>query len=189
MARLILASSSPRRRELLAQIGIIPDIIECSDVDEIHHKNEDPRQYVLLIAKEKAIAIAEKNKSDLILAADTIVVCGGKILAKAENNLDVEKYLKKLSGRQHTVMTSVCVVVPLGSLLTKIVTTKVKFKRLSTIEIQKYIKSGEGIGKAGGYAIQGMAGSFVKNINGSYSAVVGLPLYETIGMLRSKNDI
>ena len=189
MARLILASSSPRRKELLAQVGIVPDVIELSDVDETLYDNEEPRHYVLRVAKAKAIAISEKNKSDLILAADTIVVCGGKVLAKAESNIDVEKYLNKLSGRQHTVITSVCVVVPLGKILTKIVTTKVKFKRLSKIEIKEYLKSGEGIGKAGGYAIQGIAGSFVKNINGSYSAVVGLPLYETISMLRSSNDI
>jgi septum formation protein len=183
MSKLILASASPQRQELLKQIGITPDLVIPSEINETQLKNELPRQYAMRVAEQKAMAIAKSNPGDFILSADTIVYCGRKILPKANNDADVKKFLKALSGKQHSVLTAVCVISSAGKAAAKLVVTRVKFKVLSAAEIEVYIKSGEGIGKAGGYAIQGMAGAFVKNINGSYSGVVGLPLYETTNLL------
>lgn len=181
--KLILASASPRRKELLSQIGISPDIISPSDIDETPKKQERPLQYARRIALGKAEKCALSNAGHFVLSADTVVACGIRILPKAENNEDVRKCLELLSGRQHNVITAVVVISPMGKISCRDVVTKVTFKKLSAVEINDYISSDEGIGKAGGYAIQGLAGSFVKNINGSYSSVVGLPLYEVKNML------
>jgi septum formation protein len=182
-SQLILASASPRRKDLLQQIGIMPDAVDPADIDESPLKKELPRQYAMRIAERKACVVAEKHKGAFVLAADTVVTSGSRILPKAENDAEVKKCLELLSGKQHSVLTAVCIISSEGKKSTRIVTTKVKFKVLTNDEIALYIKSGEGIGKAGGYAIQGLAGGFVKAINGSYSSVVGLPLFEVRNML------
>lgn len=183
MPRLILASASPRRKDLLAQAGISPDLIVSADIDESPLKKELPRVYTMRMAQEKAHKVKQGYESAFIISADTVVSCGRTILPKAENTKQVQECLKILSGRSHTVLTAVCVINPEGKESLKIISTKVSFKRLSTAEIENYLKSNEGIGKAGGYAIQGLAGCFVNNINGSYSSIVGLPLCETVNML------
>ena len=183
MSKLILASSSPRRKDLLAQIGVYPDVIDSPEVDESVAKGENHKEYALRMAKEKAYRIYGQYKGDFILAADTVVVCRRKILSKAFDNACVSNYLRTLSGRRHEVLTAVVVIAPCGKIVKKVVSAKVKFKSLCEFEIEQYLESGEGTGKAGGYAIQGLAASFVKNINGSYSAIVGLPLYETNNLL------
>jgi len=184
MPELILASSSPRRKDLLLQVGIIPDKIISADIDETPLKKELPRDYALRLAQEKALKIHSENKESFIIAADTVVFCGRTILPKAESADDVRKCLGILSGRAHMVVTAVCVINPEGKKSLKSASARVISKRLLPLEIEMYVKSGDGVGKAGGYAIQGFAGSFVKTINGSYSAIVGLPLYETVNMLR-----
>ncbi|MCE3232386.1 MAG: nucleotide-binding protein implicated in inhibition of septum formation [Rickettsiaceae bacterium] len=181
--KLILASASPRRKELLQQIGIIPDAIDAANIDETPTKKELPRVYATRIAGEKAHAIAKKYPDSFILAADTVVTCGRSILPKAENEAEVRHCLEVLSGKQHSVITAICVIAPDERKSERIITTKVKFKLLSKTDVELYIKSGEGVGKAGGYAIQGQAGGFVKAINGSYTGVVGLPLFETKNIL------
>lgn len=183
MPKLILASQSARRISLLQQVAITPDLVTPADIDETPLKTELPRRYAMRMAQEKARIVSQKNQGDLVLAADTVVACGRRILPKAENDQQVRDCLNILSGRQHTVITAICVVSTNGKIVTKSVETKVKFKKLSAQEINDYIVSLEGIGKAGGYAIQGLAGAFVKSLNGSYSAVVGLPLCETLGLL------
>lgn len=183
MPKLILASASPRRKDLLQQIGVVPDVIDASDIDEQIIKREKPRQYVKRMAEEKARCVSGKYPKDFILAADTIVVCGSKILPKAKNAQQVAQYLTLLSGRQHTVMTAICVITPDGKLVTKVASSKIRFKSLSQEEVALYASCKEGEGKAGGYAIQGAADAFVKSINGSYSNVVGLPLYEVKNLL------
>ena len=183
MPDLILASQSPRRKSLLEQIGITADKIIASKIDETPHKGELPLPYVKRVAKEKAMFVAKESSGNFILSADTTVACGRRILPKAEDDKQVRQCLKLLSGRQHSVITSVCLIMPDGQTSQKTVATKVKFKHLSVVEFADYIKSGEGVGKAGGYAIQGLAGAFVKSLNGSYSAVVGLPLMEVKNML------
>lgn len=183
MPKLILASQSARRISLLQQIAITPDLVTPADIDETPLKTELPRQYAMRMAQEKARIVSQKNQEDFVLAADTVVACGRRILPKAENDQQVRYCLNILSGRQHTVITAICIVSTNGKIVTKSVETKVKFKKLSAQEINDYITSLEGIGKAGGYAIQGLAGAFVKSLNGSYSAVVGLPLCETLGLL------
>lgn len=183
MKKLILASASPRRVSLLKQIGFTADSVSPANIDETVLKNEIPTRYVARIAMQKAVSIKAKHKNDFVLAADTTVACGRRILSKAENNEQVKECLKLLSGRKHTVLTYVVVLGPNDKKSEKLVTTKVTFKNLTNSEINAYIESGEGIGKAGGYAIQGLAGAFVKQINGSYTAVVGLPLCEVKNLL------
>ncbi len=180
---LILASASPRRSELLKQIGITPDLIFPADIDETPLKKENPKQYSVRIALDKAQVANAKHSNSFIISADTVVSCGSRILPKAENEAQVKSCLKLLSGRQHIVTTSVCVISPTGKQSLRTVATKVTFKQITADEINAYIQSGEGIGKAGGYGIQGLAGYFVKSLNGSYSSVVGLPLYEVKNML------
>jgi septum formation protein len=183
MPKLILASASPRRKDLLEQINVMADVIDPANIDENPLDKELPREYVVRIALEKTKFIAAKYKGDFVLGADTAVTCGRRVLPKAENDEQVANCLRLLSGRQHTVISSVCLISPDSKISNKVVETKVKFKRLSDKEVKDYIKSNEGIGKAGGYAIQGRAGAFVKSLNGSYSSVVGLPLYETMSIL------
>jgi septum formation protein len=182
---LVLASESPRRLALLAQAGITPDAVQPASIDETPLKAEQPRLYALRLAKEKARAAGEswRGASALILAADTVVACGRRILPKAESEKDVNDCLSFLSGRRHQVMTAVAVRKPDGSVKTAMSLTRVAFKSLSAQEIHAYVQCGEGLGKAGGYAIQGRAEAFVRQINGSYSNVVGLPLQVTVGLL------
>lgn len=177
--RLILGSGSPRRRELLAQIGVVPDEIRPADIDETPHKNELPRPYAARLAVEKARAI---ESSDLILSADTVVAVGRRILGKPADASEAAQFLMLLSGRRHRVITGVAL--RLGDKVwLRQVETVVKFKRLSDVELSAYLRSNEWQGKAGGYAIQGIGGAFIPAINGSYTNVVGLPLTETANML------
>lgn len=180
MTRLVLASASPRRHALLAQIGLVPDHVTSADIDETPRKKETPRLYVERMAAEKMAAIQDDG---FVITADTVVACGRRILGKAEDVQQVKQFLTLLSGRAHQVFTAVSVRSPEGKLVSRTVLTRVTFKRLTEKEMEDYITSQEGFGKAGGYAIQGLAAGFVKRINGSYSAVVGLPLYEVRNML------
>jgi septum formation protein len=185
---LILASASPRRLALLDQIGIAPRHVAPADIDESVNAKELPRAHALRIAVAKAEAArARANEAEraVILAADTVVACGRRILPKAEDDATVTKCLELLSGRRHTVITAIAVVDADGKLRTRTIETKVAFRRLDTNEIAGYVRTGEGRGKAGGYAIQGRAAVFVRFLSGSYSNVVGLPLTETFQLLRS----
>ena len=178
----MLASESPRRKALLAQAGIVPDQVRAAAIDETPLKAELPRVYAERLAEAKARKVA--GNGALVLAADTVVACGQRILPKAENDDEVRACLKLLSGRSHQVITAVALVRADGSLARRTVLTRVKFKRLDVAEIEIYVDSREGVGKAGGYAIQGRAETFVRTLNGSYSNVVGLPLAETVALLR-----
>ena len=179
--RLILGSGSPRRRELLAQIGVIPDDIRPPDIDETPLKGELPRVYCMRMAVEKAEAV-EAEADDLVLCADTTVAAGRRILGKPEDAAEAAKFLYLLSGRRHRVITAVAL--KLGDRLWKRdVVNHVKFKRLSDEEVSAYLRSGEWKGKAGGYAIQGIGGAFIPWISGSFTGIVGLPLAETAGLL------
>jgi septum formation protein len=181
---LILASASPRRLELLKQAGIAPGKVVPADIDETPHKNEIPAAYAKRIASSKALKVYEQHKGDLILAADTVVGVGRRILPKTENENEARDCLVLMSGRRHRVLTAISVVAKDGKQKTKLVTSVVQFKRLSEPEITAYIRSGEWKGKAGGYAIQGLAAGLIPFISGSYSNIVGLPLYETLAMLK-----
>ena len=187
--KLVLASASVRRLELLEQIGIKPDALLPSDVDETPLKNELPRVLAQRLAAEKAKAALRvvQSREELagayIVAADTVVAVGRRILPKCELLEEAGDCLRLLSGRQHRVFTGLSVVNPRGVERKRIVETRVRFKRLSGPEIESYLTSGEWRGKAGGYAIQGLAGAFVVRLVGSYSSVVGLPLYETQALL------
>jgi nucleoside triphosphate pyrophosphatase len=183
-AALVLASASPRRRDLLAQIGIVPDIIQAAAVDETPAKDERPRALALRLAEAKARAVAEKHPGAFVLGADTVVACGRRILPKAEDQAEARACLELLSGRRHSVFGGVALVCPDGTLRSRVVETAVAFKRLEPGEIAGYLASGEWQGKAGGYAIQGRAARFVKAVSGSYPNVVGLPLFEVVGLLR-----
>jgi septum formation protein len=180
----ILASASPRRLALLAQIGLTPQRVESADIDETPHKDELPEHYAKRMAVEKASVIALRFPEALVLAADTVVHCGRRILPKTLDEETVRKCLNTLSGRRHRVMTAVAIVKG-GNIKIKAALTRVRFKHLSHTEINDYIAGGEWEGKAGGYAIQGRAAGFIPDINGSYSNVVGLPLCEVKGMLEA----
>ena len=189
-AGLLLASESPRRKALLAQAGVTPDQIRAANIDETPLKGELPRAYALRLARAKAEAAGTKHRElnprahMFVLAADTVVACGRRILPKPDDNGGVRDCLRILSGRQHQVITAVALITPTGMLRTRMSVTRVAFRRLAPGEIESYVDSREGIGKAGGYAIQGGAEVFVRRINGSYSNVVGLPLAETVLLLR-----
>lgn len=183
MTGLILASASPRRLELLKQIGLVPDKVIAADINETPLKSERPKDLARRLAEEKAAAIASKEKNAFILSADTVVACGQRTLDKATNRKDAESFLTKLSGRRHRVYGGICLVRPDGSSVSRVVQTMVQFKRLSELELNAYLDSGEWDGKAGGYAIQGLGAAFVKSIQGSYSNVVGLSLYDVAQML------
>jgi len=179
---LVLASESPRRRALLEQVGIIPAAIVPAAIDETLAKGESPRAHALRLANEKASAVAD-NHDGFVLAADTVVACGRRVLPKAQDDAEVRSCLTLLSGRRHQVITAVALLTPEGVLRNRVAVTRVSFLRLSAREIEAYVESREGIGKAGGYAIQGRADAFVKAISGSYSNVVGLPLADTVRLL------
>jgi nucleoside triphosphate pyrophosphatase len=183
---LVLASESPRRRALLAQAGIEPDAVMPAGVDEKPLKAELPRIYAQRLASEKVrvVAVRWSGAPASILAADTVVACGRRILPKAENDAEVRACLKLLSGRSHQVVTAVALMTPDRELRRRTVLTRVVFRRLGAPEMEDYVASREGVGKAGGYAIQGRAETFVRQLNGSYSSVVGLPLAETVALLR-----
>jgi septum formation protein len=182
---LVLASASPRRRDLLRQIGIVPAEILAADLDETPAKSELPRPLALRLSAAKARAVADLRPGALVLAADTVVGLGRRILPKAETAAEVAHCLALLSGRRHTVVTGLCLIHPDGRVRARAVETKVRFRRLEAAEIAAYAASGDGLGKAGGYAIQGRAEAFIPWIGGSYSNVVGLPLAETAGLLRA----
>jgi septum formation protein len=187
--KLVLASGSPRRLQLLAQIGVEPDRLLPVAIDETPKKSESPRNLAKRLARQKAEAAIAASKRDeelasaLILTADTVVGLGRRTLPKAELIDEAATCLRRLSGRSHRVYTSVCLVTPRRQIRQRLVETRVRFKRLSHEDIDSYLASGEWRGKAGGYAVQGFAGAFVVKINGSYSNVVGLPLYETMALL------
>ncbi|OJT94948.1 MAG: septum formation protein Maf [Alphaproteobacteria bacterium 65-7] len=185
MAHLILASESPRRLQLLAQVGIVPDKVLPADIDEGVRKGEQPRIHALRLAVEKARRVeSEWNGAPaFILAADTVVACGRRILPKAADDAQVRACLALLAGRRHQVMTAVALIAPDGKLRTRLALTRVSMLRLTAAQVDAYVESREGVGKAGGYAIQGRAEAFVKDISGSYSNVVGLPLAPTVALL------
>lgn len=174
---LILASASPRRLQLLASIGVVPDEVIPADIDETPLAGELPKAYVLRVAREKAEKISALHPQARILAADTVVVCGRRILPKAEDAATARLCLDLLSGRRHRVMTAVAFYVPNGKLRLRCDETVVTFSRLSDDEKQRYVDGNEWDGKAGGYAIQGSAQAFIPAINGSVSNVIGLPLH------------
>jgi len=180
--KLVLASESPRRRALLGQAGITPDLVVPAAIDERIKKGELPRIHAERLAAEKASAVAA-NHQGYVLAADTVVAIGRRILPKAENEDMVRDYLKQLSGRSHQVITAVALIVPGGKLRRRTAMTRVSFIQLTKQQIDAYANCREGEGKAGGYAIQGRAEVFVKSIAGSYSNVVGLPLAQTVSLL------
>lgn len=191
-ARLALASASPRRLALLEQIGLKPDEVIASDIDETPLRDERPRQLALRLAVAKGRAARERLGSampitrtyhNFIMSADTVVAVGRRVLPKAEGEADARACFDLLSGRTHDVITAVAVLAPDGREASRVVESRVTFKRLSLTEVEGYIASGEWKGKAGGYAIQGIAGGFVTGMSGSYSAVVGLPLYESASLL------
>ena len=181
--RLVLASASPRRLDLLAQIGVTPDQVQAAEIDETPHPNETPRLLASRLAHTKAETVAGDHRQSFVLAADTVVAVGRRVLPKAESTDEVRACLELMSGRAHKVLTAVILLAPGGRRASRLVETRLHMKRLTPQEIQSYLLSGEGIGKAGGYGIQGRAGGFIVSLEGSYSAVVGLPLYETQNML------
>ncbi|MEO1293261.1 MAG: Maf family protein [Pseudomonadota bacterium] len=189
---MVLGSASPRRRELLAQIGVVPDRVEPADIDETYADDELPRRYAERLAREKAAAVVEKlaasdsgtGPDTLILCADTVVSAGRRILDKPSDLKEARRSLQLLSGRRHRVNTAFCLLrLSDRQCWERRVEAQVRMKRLSAEEIERYLDSGEWQGKAGGYAIQGMAAAFVPWISGSYSGIVGLPLAEVAGAL------
>jgi len=192
LPRLVLASGSPRRLQLLGQVGITPDALRPAAIDETPRKGEMPRTLVARLARAKAEAAREQIADDpeladsVLLAADTVVAVGSRILGKPEVVEQAVASLELLSGRAHKVMTGLCVISPDDRVRVRIVETRLRFKRLSRTELEAYIASREWRGKAGGYAIQGLAGCFVQKVIGSYTNVVGLPLTETVGMLAAE---
>jgi septum formation protein len=180
--KLILASASPRRSELLARIGIVPDAIIPADLDETPLPKETPRAHVLRLAQAKAAAIAVAHPDDLVLAADTVVAIGRRLLPKAETRAQALACLTMLSGTNHRVTTALAVQVGTRT-ASRAVETRLSFKRLSAPEITHYLDSGEWEGKAGGYGIQGLAGAFCTHLIGSFEGVMGLPLYETMCLI------
>lgn len=188
-SKLVLASGSPRRLALLDQAGIQPDSLEPAEIDETPERGELPRTLAVRLAREKAMAVQgrvrvqDDIKDSYIMAADTVVAVGRRILPKPELLDEAASCLRLLSGRTHRVYSGICLVTPKDGVKTRLVETRVRFKRLSGQDVESYLASGEWRGKAGGYAIQGLAGSFVVKLVGSYTNVVGLPLYEALAML------
>jgi len=188
-SKLILASASPRRVELLKQIGIVPDGIIPADIDETPLKGEQPRDLAQRLALEKARAIAENHKDSYILAADTVVGAGRRILDKTDDEAYARHCLEILSGRRHHVYGGIALITPEGKICARLVDTLVQFKKLTPQDIDHYLASGEWKGKAGGYAIQGHAAAYIKFLQGSYSNVVGLSLYDIMQILNGAGFI
>jgi septum formation protein len=183
MSILVLASASPRRLELLRQIDIVPDEVDPAEIDETPLPRELPAAHVIRLARAKAERVRPRHNGAFILAADTVVACGRRILGKPEDEKTARQFLGLLSGRRHRVYGAIAAIEPSGRIATRRVVSQVGFKRLSDGELAAYLASGEWRGKAGGYAIQGRAAAFVSWVSGSYSNVVGLPLYETAQLL------
>ena len=181
---LVLASSSPRRRDLLAQIGAVPARIQSPDIDEQPRKGELPRVYAERMAVEKAQAVA-RAEGEIVLAGDTTVAAGRRIFPQAGDEAEVARFLTILSGRRHRVFAALAVIDREGRMRARVAVSQVRFKRLSEAEIAAYAASGEGIGKAAGYAIQGRAAGLIDWMQGSYTGVVGLPLFETRALLKA----
>lgn len=182
-ALFILASASPRRLDLLAQIGLSPDIVDPAEIDETPLPQELPAQHARRLAEAKARLVAARHPGAFVLGADTVVGCGRRILGKADTEEEARRALELLSGRRHRVHGGIALVTPGGRIATREVQTIVTFKRLEPAEIDGYVASDEWRGKAGSYAIQGLAARFVRQLGGSYSNVVGLPLFETVSLL------
>lgn len=181
-APLVLASSSPRRRDLLARLGVTPHRTEAPDINEAPYKGELPRAYALRLAEEKALAVTRKP-GEAVIAGDTTIALGRRILPPADTPDIQRDLLKRLSGRRHHCLSAVTVIAPDGRLRTKLADTIVAFRPLSPAEVEDYLATGEGLSKAGGYAIQGRAEAFVRFLHGSHSGVIGLPLFETRALL------
>ncbi|MEM7076779.1 MAG: Maf family protein [Pseudomonadota bacterium] len=181
--RLVLGSGSPRRLDLLAQIGVVPDAVRPPEIDETPHSAELPRPYCIRMARRKAQAVVA-DEDEMVLCADTTVACGRRILGKPEDSSEAERFLQLLSGRRHRVITAVAVRVG-AHLMERHVVSTVKMKRLSQVDIEDYLDTGDWKGKAGGYAIQGPAAAFVPWISGSFTGIVGLPLAETAALLQA----
>jgi len=184
-AQLVLASASPRRLDLLAQIGVVPDAVDPAEIDEMPDKAEQPHLYAARMAAEKAQAVAARHPGRLILSGDTVVAAGRRILPKTETETEARACLDILSGRRHRVLSAVTLIDAKGQARHKLSTSIVTFKRLHPEEVAAYLASGEWRGKAGGYAIQGQAAGLIRALQGSHSGVVGLPLYETRALLRA----
>ena len=182
--KLVLASGSPRRSDLLKQIGLENFLSDAADVDETVKKLEVPKKYASRIALEKAETVKRRHPNCFVLAADTVVTCGTRILDKPGSKIQAEKCLRRLSGRSHNVLGAFVVIGENNQYVKRLVISSVTFKRLDEQEISNYLASGEWIGKAGGYAIQGRGAAFIKKIQGSYSNVVGLPIHEVYNVLR-----
>ncbi len=182
-SKLLLASASPRRLDLLRQINISPEITLAADIDETPRPKELPKNLALRLSQQKANAFRQQYPDHFILAADTVVACGQNILDKAETRKQAQLFIQKLSGRRHQVHGGITLITPSGKELSRHCQTMVQFKPLTPQDIENYIAQGEWEGKAGGYAIQGFAASFVKYMTGSYSNVVGLSLYDTMKIL------
>ncbi|MFI4933062.1 MAG: Maf family protein [Caulobacterales bacterium] len=178
-----MASASPRRLELLRQIGLEPDLIDAAEIDETPLKDEPPRRLATRLAAEKAQAGALRHPAAFVLAADTVVAVGRRVLGKPTDPADAERMLTLLSGRAHRVLSAVALVAADGRTGVRLSETRVRFKRLTQTDISDYVASGEWADKAGGYGVQGRAGAFVVGLNGSYTGVVGLPLYEARSLL------
>lgn len=183
--RFVLASGSPRRRELLAQIGVVPDAVDPPDADETPKRGELPTEYARRVTLEKLAIAAARHPGAVVLAADTVVAAGRRILPKAADEAEIAACLRLLSGRRHKVTTAVAVAAPDGRVRERLVTSIVALPALTEGEIADYAATGEGIGKAGGYAIQGRGGALCRWMSGSHSAIVGLPLFETRTLLRA----
>ena len=183
---LVLASASPRRLELLRQVGLMPDCIDPADIDETPRRGELPPAHAMRLAQEKARSVVPRHPGAYVLAADTVVACGRRILPKTEDEASARSCLGLLSGRRHRVHGAIALVSPDGRLVLRRVQSQVSFKRLSEAEIGAYLRTGEWQGKAGGYAIQGRAAALIRWVCGSYSNVVGLPLFETAQLLAGR---
>ena len=184
--RLVLASASPRRLELLCQVGLTPDTIDPAELDETPRRGELPPSHAIRLAEAKARAVMSRHPGAYILAADTVVACGRRILPKTEDEASARSCLELLSGRRHRVHGAIALATPDGRLASRRVDSQVAFKRLSEVEIVAYLRTGEWHGKAGGYAIQGRAAMLIRWMRGSYSNVVGLPLFETAQLLAGR---
>lgn len=181
---LILASASPGRRQLLEAAGLIPDKILAADIDETPKKGEKPLAYVQRLALEKAQKIQKEQPESFIIAADTVAVLGAKIIGKAADRAEAKAIITKFAGRQHQVLTGLCILAPGGKQSVRAVVSRVKCRQYGEAEIENYLDSGEWEGKSGCYGLQGRASAFISRINGSYSAIIGLPVAETIAILQ-----
>ncbi|MDO9473840.1 MAG: nucleoside triphosphate pyrophosphatase [Caulobacter sp.] len=180
---LVLASASPRRLELLRQVGIEPDLVDPADIDETPQRDETPRRLVARLAIGKAQAVSARHPAAHVLAADTIVAVGRRILGKPDDEADARRMLTLLSGRPHKVLTGVAVIAPEGRTASRVVESRITFKRITDRELDAFIAGGDWTDASGGYKIHRLAGAFVTDISGSYTSVVGLPLYETLNLL------